>query len=106
MEATMIQISNLHKRFDQHDVLSGVDLKINKVESIVIIGQSGCGKSVMLKHLVRLLEPDSGTVTYDGVDISKLHGKQLIAMRRRYGMLFQSAALFDSLCRGFSLDYV
>ena len=93
----MIQISNLHKRFDRHEVLVGVDLKINKGESIVVIGQSGCGKSVMLKHLVRLLEPDSGTVSFDGADISKLRGKQLIEMRRRYGMLFQSAALFDSL---------
>lgn len=97
MEAAMIQISNLHKQFDHSSVLAGVDLKINKGESIVIIGQSGCGKSVLLKHLVRLLEPDSGTVSFDGADISKLHGQQLTTMRRRYGMLFQSAALFDSL---------
>ncbi|MDH3891130.1 MAG: ABC transporter ATP-binding protein [candidate division Zixibacteria bacterium] len=93
----MIQISNLHKQFDHREVLSGVDLKVNKGESIVVIGQSGCGKSVMLKHLVRLLEPDSGRITFDDADISKLHGRRLIDMRRRYGMLFQSAALFDSL---------
>jgi phospholipid/cholesterol/gamma-HCH transport system ATP-binding protein len=93
----MIQISNLHKQFDHHEVLVSVDLKINKGESIVIIGQSGCGKSVLLKHLIRLLEPDSGTVSFYGDDISKLRGKQLIEMRRKYGMLFQSAALFDSM---------
>ena len=97
METAMIQISNLHKQFDHNEVLASVDLKINKGESIVIIGQSGCGKSVLLKHLIRLLEPDSGTVSFCGTDISKLRGKQLIAMRRKYGMLFQSAALFDSL---------
>jgi len=97
MDTPLIQIRGLVKRFQSLDVLCGVDLKVNVGESIVIIGQSGCGKSVLLKHLVRLLEPDEGSVEFDGVDISGLSGPDLIAMRRRFGMLFQSAALFDSL---------
>ncbi len=97
MPEPLIQITDLHKKFDRHNVLSGVNLKINRGESIVVIGQSGCGKSVLLKHLVKLLEPDSGTVVFDGQDISELQGRKLINLRRRYGMLFQSAALFDSL---------
>jgi len=97
MSDALIGIEGISKRFQTLEVLRGVDLDVNKGESIVVIGQSGCGKSVLLKHLMRLLEPDEGTVIFDGVDISSLTGRRLIEMRRRYGMLFQSAALFDSL---------
>lgn len=92
-----LYIENLKKGFRRQTVLDGVTLDIRKGESIVIIGQSGTGKSVLLKHLVRLIEPDAGAIYFDGQNIADLSGKDLIAMRRRFGLLFQSAALFDSL---------
>ncbi len=97
MDASYLQIQGLHKSFGPNEILCGVDLSIERGQSVVIIGQSGCGKSVLLKHVVRLLEPDAGTVVFDGDDISGLGGRDLAAVRRRIGMLFQSAALFDSL---------
>ena len=93
----LIRVENLHKSFGSNKVIDGLTLSIGQGESIVIIGQSGTGKSVLLKHLIRLLEPDDGRIYFDNKDISKLHDDNLVAMRRRYGMLFQSAALFDSL---------
>jgi len=93
----MIEAVNLHKAFGDKQVLQGFDLKIEKGESMVIIGGSGTGKSVFLKHILRLLEPDRGTLYIDGIDISGLTQKELYATRRRFGMLFQGAALFDSL---------
>jgi len=97
MSSPLIKISDLHKSFENHTVLEGVDLEINRGESITIIGQSGCGKSVLLKHIIKLLEPDKGKVFFDGEDLSELSFNQLISVRQRTGMLFQSAALFDSL---------
>lgn len=92
-----IRLESLCKSFRQQPVLRGVDLSVAAGESIVIIGQSGSGKSVLLKHLIRLLSPDSGNVIVDGLDISELQPDELAALRRRFGMLFQSAALFDSM---------
>jgi len=97
MDQQYIQINNLHKRFHTQTVLDGVDIDIGKGESIVIIGQSGCGKSVLLKHLNCLLEPDEGEILFDGNDIAELQGRDLVAFRQRMGMLFQSSALFDSM---------
>ena len=93
----MIQISDLHKSFRDKPVLRGVNLTIPTGETMVIIGPSGCGKSVMLKHIVGLLTADEGTVEIDGQDVAKLREKDLFALRRRFGFLFQSAALFDSM---------
>jgi len=97
MSECLIRIENLYKTFGPNKVIDGLTLSIGQGESIAIIGQSGTGKSVLLKHLIRLLSPDQGRIFFDGQDIAKLHGDDLVAMRRRYGMLFQSAALFDSL---------
>ena len=97
MNDPFIKIENLHRAFGEQQVLDGVDIEIERGESIVVIGQSGCGKSVLLKHLIRLLEPDEGRVFFDGQDISELDFRELIELRRRFGMLFQSAALFDSM---------
>jgi phospholipid/cholesterol/gamma-HCH transport system ATP-binding protein len=97
MSEPLIEIRDVKKSFERHIVLDGVSLSITRGESVVIIGQSGSGKSVLLKHLMRLLDPDSGEIIFGGDDISTFKGDELIAMRRRYGMLFQSAALFDSL---------
>lgn len=93
----MIIISNLHKSFGKKQVLKGVNLKIYDGESLVILGPSGCGKSVLLKHIIGLMQPDKGQVIIDGQDISNFTPKEFDALRMRMGMLFQSAALFDSL---------
>ncbi len=97
MSDALIKIDNLHKAFGEQSVLRGVDIEITRGESIVVIGQSGCGKSVLIKHLIRLLDPDEGRVIFDGEDIGGYDFRQLIQLRRRFGMLFQSAALFDSM---------
>ena len=93
----MITVSGLHKGFGTKQVLRGVDLEINRGETMVIIGGSGSGKSVLIKHIIGLLFPDQGAVTVDGEDLGDQNAEQLTAIRRRFGMLFQSAALFDSM---------
>ena len=96
----MIEIKNLKKRFGNNEVLRGVDLKIEEGKTTVIIGASGCGKSVLLKHIVGLLRPDEGNILIDGEDITKMSEKQVYAIRKKFGFLFQSAALFDSMTVG------
>src|SRR5262245_47907301 len=93
----MIEVRNLQKSFGPQRVLDGVDLRIEKGESVVIIGRSGGGKSVLLKHLIALLIPDKGEVLIEGQNIVGLDERQLLAVRRKFGMLFQGAALFDSM---------
>jgi len=93
----MIEIINLCKNFGEHKVLDNLNLTINTGETTVIIGRSGCGKSVLLKHIIGILKPDSGQVIVDGKDVTKLSSKELNAVRMKFGMLFQGAALFDSL---------
>jgi phospholipid/cholesterol/gamma-HCH transport system ATP-binding protein len=93
----MIKLEGIHKSFAGKYVLRGVDLEIEKGESLVVIGGSGSGKSVMLKHIIGLLKPDKGTVTIDSTDISTLNEDGLSDLRKKFGMLFQSAALFDSM---------
>ncbi len=97
MGPIVFQIEDLKKRFGKLTVLDGVNLTINRGDSVVVIGQSGTGKSVLLKHLVRLLEPTSGRVIFDGKDLAELSRGELVEARLRMGMLFQSAALFDSM---------
>jgi len=96
----MIQIIDVKKSFDGAPVLQGVNLEIRDDETMVIIGPSGCGKSVLLKHIIGLLRPDSGSILIDGEDIAGYSEKQVYALRQKFGMLFQSAALFDSLTTG------
>ena len=93
----MIKIEGLKKSFGDNEVLRGTDLEIRDGETIVIIGQSGGGKSVLLKHLCGLLKPDSGKVLVDGVDIVPLDEEELTPIRKEFGFLFQGAALFDSM---------
>lgn len=97
MNNSLIHIDNLSKSFGSQIVLDNISLEINEGESIVIIGQSGCGKSVLLKHLIRLLTPDTGSVLFEGEDIESFKEEALVNYRRKFGMLFQSAALFDSM---------
>lgn len=93
----MIEIKGLHRSFGSQRVLEGVDLTVKTGESMVIIGRSGCGKSVLLKHIIGLLRPDSGSVFVDGEDITRVDARRLASIRMDFGMLFQGAALFDSL---------
>ncbi|NQV49751.1 MAG: ATP-binding cassette domain-containing protein [Candidatus Marinimicrobia bacterium] len=93
----MIQIKNLHKAFNDLVVLNGINIDIEDGRSTVILGKSGQGKSVLLKLITRLLYPDSGNIYIDGEDLGLLTGKYLDSCRLKFGMLFQSAALFDSL---------
>jgi len=93
----VIQIRGLQKRFGSQPVLRGVDVEIATGEIMVIIGRSGGGKSVLLKHLIGLLRPDAGTVTVDGTEITRLRGAALDRVRERYGVVFQGGALFDSM---------
>ncbi len=94
---TMISIENLVRSFESKEVLSGVNLEIKRGESIVIIGRSGCGKSVLLKHIIGLFKPDSGHLFVDGEDVTAMEEESLYRVRHKMGMLFQGAALFDSL---------
>jgi phospholipid/cholesterol/gamma-HCH transport system ATP-binding protein len=93
----MIDIRNLHKSFGAKRVLNGVNLSIPSGATMCVIGRSGCGKSVLLKHIVGLLEADDGSVHVDGKDVRSLRGEELFSMRRRIGYVFQGAALFDSM---------
>jgi len=93
----MIEARQLKKSFGPQRVLDGVDLRVEKGESVVIIGRSGGGKSILLKHLIGLLRPDEGDVIIDGESIAPMNERQLLKVRRKFGMLFQGAALFDSL---------
>src|ERR1041384_5930184 len=93
----MIEVKDLEKSFGRQKVLDGVSFSIEKGESVVIIGRSGGGKSVLLKHLIALLHPDAGEVLIEGENIVDMNERQLLRVRRKFGMLFQGAALFDSL---------
>lgn len=93
----MIRVRGLQKRFGAQAVLRGLDLDIATGEIMVVIGRSGGGKSVLLKHLIGLLRPDAGTVVVDGVEITRLRGRDLDRVRDRYGVVFQGGALFDSM---------
>src|SRR2546425_12042572 len=93
----MIEVRDLKKSFGPNSVLEGVSFRIEKGESVVIIGRSGGGKSVLLKHLIALLKPDAGEVLIDGENIVPMNERQLLRIRHKFGMLFQGAALFDSM---------
>jgi len=93
----MIRIEALHKSFGSKPVLKGVDLHIRSGETMAVIGQSGSGKSVMIKHIIGLLRPDRGRILVEGRDIARLSDSEMFRLRSQFGLLFQAAALFDSL---------
>lgn len=101
----MIELRGLKKSFGRQDVLLDVNLDIRRGETMVIIGQSGGGKSVILKHMIGLLQPDGGTVTVDGVTISSPKYFDTHTIRRKMGMLFQMGALFDSMTTGENIAF-
>lgn len=93
----MIKVEIIHKSFDGLEVLRGATFEVAKGEILALIGGSGYGKSVLLKHVARLMRPDRGCVLIDGKDIGSLRGKELEQVRSRFGFVFQNGALFDSL---------
>ena len=92
----MIEVKNLYKSFEDREVLRNINTVFEDGKTNLIIGQSGSGKTVLMKNLVGLLEPTSGEVLYDGRDFVKMSKREKVLMRREMGMIFQSAALFDS----------
>lgn len=96
----MIAIRGLRKRLGEKQVLDGVDLDVEKGETLLVMGRSGTGKSVLLKHIIGLMRPDEGTVEVDGREVTALREAEFNEVRRRFGLLFQGAALFDSLTVG------
>jgi len=97
MSDPKIRIRGLYKSFGPKKVLEGIDLDVERGESLVVIGGSGTGKSVLLKHVIGLLTPDRGTVEIDGIDVHSLGNREITEFRRRFGMAFQEGALFDSM---------
>ena len=93
----MVEVKNLSKSFGSNVVLDGVSFEVDAGESIAVIGRSGTGKSVLIKHLIGLIAPDSGRVKVDGQDLVGMSERELLSVRQKFGMLFQGAALFDSL---------
>lgn len=110
----MVEIEDLHKSFDDNIVLDGVSFNVDEAENMIVFGRSGTGKSVLLKCMMRLMEPDSGNIKIQGKNVLKLDLKELNALRKNIGFLFQGAALYDSmsvrenlefpLIRNFNLD--
>jgi phospholipid/cholesterol/gamma-HCH transport system ATP-binding protein len=93
----MLELIDVNKAFGTQQVLRGVNLKVHRGKTRVILGLSGSGKSVLMKHMIGLLRPDSGQILVDGADLTTLRGQALLSARRKFGMVFQQAALFDSM---------
>jgi phospholipid/cholesterol/gamma-HCH transport system ATP-binding protein len=93
----MIQLRNVHKRFGKQIVLSGVNFQVQEGETVALLGPSGTGKSVLLKHIIGLIKPDQGTVIVDDRDVGRLKRRELAELRSGIGYVFQNGALFDSM---------
>ena len=96
-DSALIQVRNLHQNFGSNLVLQGVDLDIYANETVCLLGTSGGGKTVLVKHMIGLMQPKQGSIIIDGVDISNLGERDLAPVRKKMGMMFQNGALFDSL---------
>lgn len=93
----VLEVVDLWKSFDENEVLRGVNLTVHDGETLVVLGPSGCGKSVLLKHIIGLLRPDRGSILVEGRDITRMRPDELNEVRKSFGMVFQGAALFDSM---------
>ena len=93
----MIKVDSIYKSFEEQNVLKNISATFNNGKTNLIIGQSGAGKTVLLKCIVGLLSPDKGSVIYDNRDITSISNKEMLFLRREIGMLFQNSALFDSM---------
>jgi phospholipid/cholesterol/gamma-HCH transport system ATP-binding protein len=105
MDDCFIRYQAIHKSFDDKRVLCGIDLEVRRGETVVVLGGSGSGKSVLIRHTIGLHRPDSGHVWVDGRDITDFTEEQLIETRKKVGMLFQAGALFDSMTVGENVSY-
>jgi len=101
----MISVIGLYKSFGDKNVLNGIDLEIGRGESLMLVGGSGAGKSVFIKHLIGLLQPDEGHVVVDGVDLTIASPQAVLRLRKRFGMTFQEGALFDSMTVGDNIAF-
>ena len=101
----MIEITDLHKSFNSNRILDGISFNVAEGENMVVFGRSGTGKSVLLKCMIRLLEPDSGDIKIQGKDVLKLNLKELNELRKNIGFLFQGAALYDSMSVRENLEF-
>ncbi|NLX13946.1 MAG: ABC transporter ATP-binding protein [Phycisphaerales bacterium] len=101
----IVELRNVHKRFGPLKVLQGVDLKLQRGRTTVVIGESGTGKSVLIKHMMGLLRPDSGEIYVESERIDHLREKELVKVRQRFGYLFQMSALFDSMTTGQNIAF-
>src|SRR5829696_5144591 len=93
----MIELRNVHKAFGKQVVLNGVDFEVREGETVALLGPSGTGKSVLLKHIIGLIKPDVGEIIVDGKDVCRLKRRELSELRSRIGYVFQNGALFDSM---------
>jgi phospholipid/cholesterol/gamma-HCH transport system ATP-binding protein len=93
----MIELRNVHKAFGKQIVLNGVDFQVREGETVALLGPSGTGKSVLLKHIIGLIKPDVGEIFVDGKDVCRLKRKELSSLRSHIGYVFQNGALFDSM---------
>src|ERR1039457_6689041 len=105
MEEVVVEIEHLKKSFGSNKVLTDINLKIGKGENLVVLGKSGSGKSVLIKCLVGLIEPDDGNILLFGKNISELKTDELNKLRKKVGFLFQSAALYDSMTVRENLEF-
>lgn len=96
-DEVLVDVEGLHVRFGRHEVLRDINLQVRRGETLAIIGESGCGKTVLLKTLNGLVRPTGGTVRFDGLDLHRLSDRDASSLRTRYGFVFQQAALFDSM---------
>jgi phospholipid/cholesterol/gamma-HCH transport system ATP-binding protein len=101
----MISVIGLYKSFGDKQVLRGIDLEVMRGESMVLVGGSGAGKSVFIKHLIGLLQPDEGHVVVDGIDLTVAPPEVVLELRKRFGMSFQEGALFDSMTVGDNIAF-
>lgn len=99
-DVPLVEIRGMHVLFGRNEVLRDINLSIQRGQTVVVIGESGCGKTVLLKTLINLITPSRGEVIFDGHNLAKLSDRELTAQRIRYGFVFQSAALFDSMTIG------
>ncbi len=101
----MVEVQDLHKSFNSHLVLDGVSFNVDEAENMVVFGRSGTGKSVLLKCIIRLMEPDAGNISVDGRNVLQLDSKELNLLRKDIGFLFQGAALYDSMSVRENLEF-
>src|SRR6478672_3768620 len=104
-DSPLVQVTNLHVTFGRQKVLRDISLSVPKGQTVAIVGESGCGKTVLMKAIIGLIKPTSGQILFDGKDLSTLTDKELVVQRIRFGYVFQNAALFDSMTVGQNVSF-